>query len=77
MEIEYNGISYLINKDLYESDDIFYKRLWFICKQQPKNKEEFNEIINYSLFWKNNYYYGCKYNQDIHKKINDLEKFID
>ena len=77
MEIEYNGISYLINKDLYECDDIFYKRIWFISKQQPKNKAELDEIIHYSLFWKNIYYYGCKYNQDIHNKINDLQQVID
>ena len=62
MEIEYNGISYFIQQDLYECNDLFYKRIWFISKNQPKNKQELNELINYSLFWKNIKYYGCIYN---------------
>ena len=76
MELEYNGISYLIQQDLYECNDLFYKRIWFISKNQPKNKQELNELINYSLFWKNIKYYGCIYNTKIMDKLCILEKSL-
>ena len=40
MEIEYQGISYTVDKLPYESDDSFYDRMWFIVKQEPTNNEE-------------------------------------
>lgn len=76
MEVEYNGISYFIQQDLYECNDLFYKRIWFISKNQPKNKQELNELINYSLFWKNIKYYGCIYNTEIMDKLSILEKSL-
>ena len=76
MVIKYNGISYFIKQDLYESSDIFYKRIWFICKNQPKNKKELNELINYSLFWKNINYFGCVYNSEIMNKVFILDKAL-
>ena len=69
MEISYNGISLFLTKKIYEPDDIFYKRAWFIVKQQPQNIQELNEIINYSIFWINIEYYNCKYNDTITDKI--------
>ena len=73
MEVEYNGISYFIQQDLYECNDLYHKRIWFISKNKPKNKQELNELINYSLFWKNNKYYGCTYNTLIMNKLSILE----
>lgn len=76
MEISYNGISLFLEKNKYESDDIFYKRAWFIVKQKPKNKEELYQIINYSIFWSNIEYYNCKYNKSIIDKLDIYKKNI-
>jgi len=76
MEFSYNGISLFLKKNKFESDDIFNKRAWFIIKQNPKNIEELNQIINYSIFWINMEYYNCKYNDSITDKIFLLKKNI-
>lgn len=75
MEISFNGISCFIERDLYEPDDIFYKRLWFIIKQNPYSLKKLEEIILYSLYWKNIKYYNCKYNDDIQKIISKFDTF--
>lgn len=76
MEISYNGISLFLTKKIYESDDIFHRRAWFIAKQQPKNIKELNEIINYSIFWINIQYYNCRYNDIITDKISKYKNNI-
>lgn len=76
MEISFNGISLFLTKNQFESDDIFNHRSWFIIKQKPKNIEELNKIINYSIFWINMEFYNCKYNDSITNKILELKKNI-
>ena len=73
MQIEYNGIYYNIPKEYYEPNDIYYQRIWFIVKLQPKNIKELEDITHCSILWKNIKFLDCKYNNAIHKKINDLE----
>jgi hypothetical protein len=38
-----------------------YERAWWIAKKQPKTPEELNTIINESLCWSFNKYYGVHY----------------
>ena len=44
---------YTFEKDPYESNDIFYNRIWFIVSQEPKNQIELNKYIDYSYIWIN------------------------
>ena len=77
MIITYQGISYNIDQHEFESDDIFHQRMWFIAKQQPKNKEEMEEAIYYSTIWANIKFLNCEYNSDILNKIDTIkQKFI-
>ena len=46
MEIEYKGISYNIQPEQYEPNDIFYQRAWFVVKQKPMNKSGANKPMN-------------------------------
>ena len=73
MQIEYNGITYNIPREQYESNEIYHQRAWFIVKCFPKNKQELDEITHLSVLWKNIKFLDCKYNDNIHKKIKDLE----
>jgi hypothetical protein len=77
MIFENNGYYYNINKDIYEPDDLYYKRVWFIIKLKPKNINELNNYIHYSILWKNIKFLGCVYNEQIHSKIQELEINID
>lgn len=76
MEIEYNGISYSFKNITQESDEIFYNRIWFIIKNEPKNIKELDILEKYSKIWINIKYLKCKYNKELTLKINKLaEKF--
>lgn len=74
MIITYKGISYNINKQQFEPDDIFYERMWFVAKQQPKSDKEMKEAIYYSKIWSNIKFLNCEYNSDILHKINKIQK---
>lgn len=74
MIIQYKGKTYTIPKELYEPDNIYLKRLWFVAKQEPDNKEKYEEAIHYSILWKNIKILNCKYNSTIHQKIDSIEK---
>ena len=67
--IENNGFIYQLNKEEFESNDIFFKRIWFISKKQPKNQQEFIKYKNLSLIWRNKKFYEMKYNDNIEKII--------
>ena len=74
MIIEYNGITYTIPKEEYEPDNIYLQRLWFVAKQQPFDEKSYLEAVHNSKLWKNIKFLNCKYDQEILKKINDIEK---
>ena len=76
MELEYKGISYTIDKDEFESDDIFYRRAWFIVKQEPINSLELETAIHNSKLWSNIKFLNCIYNSEIETKIINLERKI-
>ena len=73
MIFKHNGYFYDIYKELYEPDELFYKRIWFIVKLNPKTSKEFKEYMHYSILWKNIHFLNCIYNTEIHEKIKKLE----
>ena len=74
MEIEYQGISYTVDKLPYESDDSFYDRMWFIVKQEPKNNKEMERAKYLSEIWYNYKFNKCIYNNNIMKTIKNLDR---
>jgi hypothetical protein len=40
MIIQIQNNIYTFTKDPYESEDIFYNRIWFIASQEPNNQQE-------------------------------------
>ena len=45
MEFEKSGISYILEKDEYESDDLFYKRAWYIANKMPETDIDLEKQI--------------------------------
>ena len=76
MEIEYKGISYTIEKEQYEVDDIFFKRAWFVVKQQATTQIDLEKAIYNSKLWSNMKFLGCTYNDSIKSEIIKLEREI-
>ena len=72
MEFSYNGYSYFIEKYEDEPDIHYYKRCWLITKNNPKTFEEYGNIERLSRLWINVNFLGCKYNDNVMKKINKL-----
>lgn len=64
MEINIDGKSIFIEKSEEETNLLFYKRCWFISKNKPKTKEEYEKINSISKIWLNQKFLGCKYNQE-------------
>ena len=73
MLVDYNGISYTIPRDIYESDNIYFQRIWFVAKQEPRTKKQLDECIYNSILWKNIKFMHCKYSDDVHTKITEIE----
>ena len=64
----------IINKDENEGIDSLTDRGWFIVSQKPKKDEELKNLQKYSKLWFNINNLKCKYDSEIHFKINDMEK---
>ena len=67
-DIEYNGTIFTIKKDTSESTDVFLQRAWYIINKSDKSNN-FNELIEKSLIWRNNQIYGMLYDQSILNSI--------
>jgi len=67
-DIEYNGTIFTIKKDTSESTDVFLQRAWYIISKSDKSNN-FNELIEKSLIWRNNTIYGMLYDQSILNSI--------
>ncbi len=67
------GRYYIMRRKLTESLDLFLERCWFVSKQKPKSKSEFEDYEKISRIWINCKYDGCKYNNDIMCKIKNCE----
>lgn len=63
---------YTFEKDPYESDDMFYNRIWFIGSQKPNNQTELNKYIEYSYIWINITYNHLKYDKMI---MNNIQQY--
>ena len=74
MEFSKNGLSIILNKDLSESDEIFYNRGLFIISQPKLNN--FQELVKLSKVWSNYKYKGCSYSYSLNKQIKDMEKYM-
>ena len=74
MEFSKNGLSIILNKDLGESDEIFYNRGIFIISQPKLNN--FQELVKLSKVWSNYKYKGCSYSYSLNKQIKDMEKYM-
>jgi len=72
MEIEYKGYSYIIEKLPNEVDDIFYKRMWIVVKQEPKTQQELDKAIHMSILWSNITYLKCTYSDEIMSNIQTI-----
>jgi hypothetical protein len=67
-DIEYNGTIFTIKKDTSESTDVFLQRAWYIVNKSDTS-DNFNELIEKSLIWRNNQIYGMVYDQAILSSI--------
>lgn len=67
-DIEYNGTIFTIKKDTSESTDVFLQRAWYIINNSDKSNN-FSELIEKSLIWRNNQIYGMLYDQSILNSI--------
>ena len=59
--IEYLNNIYIIPSYIIETYEMSYERAWWIAKKQPKNIEDFNNIVEQSLIWSFNKYYNVDY----------------
>ena len=67
-DIEYNGTIFTIKKDTSESTDVFLQRAWYIVNKSDTS-DNFNELIEKSLIWRNNKIYGMVYDKAILSSI--------
>lgn len=65
---------YTFEKKKYESDDIFYNRIWFIASQEPSNQIELEKYIDYSHIWINITYNHLRYDKKIMDNIAEYKK---
>ena len=67
--IEYNLDFYTFEQDLFEPDELFYTRIWYVLSnlKLPDNKLDFETLIKKSRIKNNEQYYECEYTQILEK----------
>jgi hypothetical protein len=65
--IQHNLNFYLLDQDLFESDEIFQFRINYI--KQNLEKDTFDNLIKKSRLKANINFLGCKYNSQVTEKI--------
>ena len=70
MNIDYNGISYFINKDEMENKNSLIDRSWYIVKLKPSNSDNFKKIQKKSRIYNNMKNIGCRYNKKLEESVN-------
>lgn len=70
MNIDYNGISYFVNKDEMETKNSLIDRTWYIAKFKPSNSEDFKKIQKKSKLFNNIKNLGCRYNKKLEESVN-------
>lgn len=63
-DIEFNGTIFTIKRDTSESIDVFLQRAWYIVNNSDKTNN-FTELIDKSLIWRNHKIYGMIYDNSI------------
>tara|TARA_X000000950_G_C13715068_1_gene577812 strand:- start:99 stop:314 length:216 start_codon:yes stop_codon:yes gene_type:complete len=63
-DIEYNGTIFTIQRDTSESIDVFLQRAWYIVNNSNKT-DNFTDLVEKSLIWRNNNIYGMIYDSSI------------
>ena len=71
--LEYNGNIYKINYAEYEPCEVFFKRAWFIVKQEPQTIKDFQNIERDSFIWKNVEFLNCKYSDEVMKRLKNYK----
>ena len=61
--IEYNQDFYLLDQDVYEPDEVFYSRAWYILNKlhSKDNKDDFNTLVKMSRILANIQNYKCEF----------------
>jgi hypothetical protein len=67
---------YTFTKKPYESEDIFYNRIWFIASQEPNTQKELEKYIQYSHIWVNITYNHLTYDKLIMDNIKKYSKNV-
>ena len=65
--IEYNLDFYIIDKDVYEPDEIFYERKNYILNNLKK--DTFNNLVKNSRLLSNKKNYNCQYSDKIMQNL--------
>ena len=73
MNVEVDGIIYLINVDNDENTESLANRSWFIANNKPTTPAEYTKLEKLSLIYRNKVHLGVTYSKDIETK---LEKYI-
>lgn len=61
-----------IKRNLYETDESFKRRKWFISQAKPKNKKELEEYIVFANAWVNTLFLDCIYPTFAMNKIKSI-----
>lgn len=76
MEFKKNGISIIMDKNEYESNDLFTSRGWFIINQRPYEIfKNYDEIIKNSKIWINMKFKKCKYDRYTENQIKKMTTY--
>lgn len=58
--IEYNLDFYIVDQDLYEPDEVFYTRVWYILSNL-NSTSDFDILVKKSRITVNKQFYECEY----------------
>ena len=72
--VESSGKFYSIDKDIYESRELYLQRIWFIINNFKYNN---SELLYLSKIWINVKYFGMKYPSHIMQLLDKYNNQID
>jgi hypothetical protein len=61
--INYQNKLYIFTRDIFEPEELFHKRIWYVIKNLQYG-ENFNTLIKKSRIINNKEFYECKYDYD-------------
>jgi hypothetical protein len=70
-----NGHYIKVDRDPYESNDMYHERGWFIVSQLVGDEtDNLEEYIKYSRIWCNTKFMNVQYGDKVMKKLEDMIK---